>query len=267
MTEYTNRDSKKSSLLDRHGLSVLSFNQANKRVKPAEVLGVYSPRVCFGTFGAFVFLGNSMTDRAILFVDGNNWFHSLKGAGLSDLGRLDYTKISRKLVGPRQWVVTRYFIGALKHYHHHHGDQRRFLSQLKAQDERISIHYGRIEDKPVRNALAAEVRDLLHRHTVPIDLRTDLEDAVQRHRHVTLLKEKATDVLLAVDLCRAAWEDELDAAYLLSADGDYTPAVSFDLNMGKKIYAASPADCAALRNTASAYIPLHPAWFGDCYLE
>ena len=51
-----------------------------------------------------------MSDRAVLFVDGNNWYHSLTAIGLADLGRLDYSKISTKLLGPRTWVATRYYI-------------------------------------------------------------------------------------------------------------------------------------------------------------
>lgn len=74
-------------------------------------------------------------------------------------------------------------------------------------------------------------------------------------------------MLLAVDFCKLAIEDKFDAAYLLlSADSDYTPAVRFaQEEAGKKVYAASPADCAALRNTAHAYIPLKAEWFQDCY--
>ena len=41
-----------------------------------------------------------MPDRAVVFIDGNNWYHSIKDAGIEDLGRLDYGKISRKLLGP-----------------------------------------------------------------------------------------------------------------------------------------------------------------------
>jgi uncharacterized LabA/DUF88 family protein len=208
-----------------------------------------------------------MADRAVFFIDGNKWFHSLKDSGVHDRGRLDYAKICRKLAGPRDWIATLYFIGALKHYHRDQPQQRRFLSQLQKQDERISVHYGRIEDNPVRNELAVEVRDLLRRHAVPHDLRVDLEQAITRHQHVSTLKEKATDVLLAVEMCRAAWEDELDAAYLMAADGDYTPAVTFVRNLGKKVFAASPAECAALRHSASSYLPLRTGWFADCYKD
>ena len=52
-----------------------------------------------------------MARRATLFIDGNNWYHGLKGLGTVDLGRLDYRKLSLKLVGPRRWIGTRYYIG------------------------------------------------------------------------------------------------------------------------------------------------------------
>ena len=67
--------------------------------------------------GAFVhytpgfFSVRAMARRATLFIDGNNWYHGLKGLGSVDLGRLDYRRLSLKLVGPRQWIGTRYYIG------------------------------------------------------------------------------------------------------------------------------------------------------------
>ena len=52
--------------------------------------------------------------RAILFVDGSNWYHSLRARGVARPVRLSYSKISHKLVGGRTWGGTRYYIGALK---------------------------------------------------------------------------------------------------------------------------------------------------------
>ena len=42
-----------------------------------------------------------MPDRAIPFIDGSNWYHALKSIGLANPGRLNYAKLSQKLVGPR----------------------------------------------------------------------------------------------------------------------------------------------------------------------
>jgi hypothetical protein len=52
-----------------------------------------------------------VTDRAVVFIDGNNWYHALCHEGVEDRARLDYRKISEKLLGPRAWVATRYYIG------------------------------------------------------------------------------------------------------------------------------------------------------------
>jgi len=55
-----------------------------------------------------------MPDRAVVFVDGNNWYHSLKNSGISSLGRLNYAKVTVKLLGPRQWIATRYYVGQVR---------------------------------------------------------------------------------------------------------------------------------------------------------
>ena len=52
-----------------------------------------------------------MAHRAILFIDGNNWYHGLKSLGITEQGRLDYGKISTKVVRHRDWISTRYYVG------------------------------------------------------------------------------------------------------------------------------------------------------------
>lgn len=82
---------------------------------------------------------------------------------------------------------------------------------------------------------------------------------------VSFLKEKAADVMLAVEMYKLAVEGEYDAAYLLSADGDFTPAVKAVRDLEKKVYCASPDSSYALKNSANAYIHLTKDWFRDCY--
>ena len=45
----------------------------------------------------------AMADRAIVFIDGNNWYHALCQVGIEHRAQLDYKRISEKLIGPRQW--------------------------------------------------------------------------------------------------------------------------------------------------------------------
>lgn len=85
-----------------------------------------------------------------------------------------------------------------------------------------------------------------------------------RHSRLKVTSEKAVDVKLAVDMVMMAQRDEYDAAYLLSADGDFTPAVEAVRAIGKSVYVASPAKGAQLAAVATSYIPLKAEYFEDC---
>ena len=210
-----------------------------------------------------------MPDRAVLFIDGNNWYHSLSEAGMADLGRLNYAKVSEKLVGPREWLATRYYIGRVqqKGSPRLYAEQRRFLAHLKATDSRISVHLGRLEQRRVKNEAALELRQYLSRLSVRIDVGVfhELMEIATRHAVADVMVEKAVDMMLAVDLVMTAQRDEFDSAYLPSADGDYTPAVAAASSLGKTVYACSPAPGAQLRRVAKAFIRPKAEWFSDCY--
>jgi hypothetical protein len=81
-------------------------------------------------------------ERAAVFVDGNNWYHALKRAGISGLGWLNYARVSRKIIGPREWIGTRYYIGQVKQEGNErlYADQRRYLSWLRSRDRKITVH-------------------------------------------------------------------------------------------------------------------------------
>lgn len=96
---------------------------------------------------------------------------------------------------------------------------------------------------------------------------TGLTDLVERNRKVVTLKEKAVDVQLAIDIYRSAIQNDYDAAYLLSADGDFTPPIVAVRSLGKKVYGCTvkPMYSSALRNCCNAYIQLEREWFRDLY--
>ena len=210
-----------------------------------------------------------MARRATLFIDGNNWYHGLKALGSVDLGRLDYRRLSLKLVGPRQWICTRYYIGRVPQS----GDvtlytsQRRFLAKLES-EPRISTHLGRLEPRPATNPTAHDLRSYLSNLRTKIDFRVfqDLMRLARRQQKATVLVEKAVDVMLAVDLVVMAERDDFDDAYLLSADGDFTPAVEHVRSRGKKVYAVSASSGARLAAAVNSFIRIRASsWFADCY--
>ena len=72
-------------------------------------------------------------EKAIIFIDGSNFYHGMKAKRLSSI-ELDYEKFSRKLVLTRQWIQTRYYVGQVKQ----EGDvtdyqkQQKFLHRLNS---------------------------------------------------------------------------------------------------------------------------------------
>lgn len=210
-----------------------------------------------------------MAHRAILFVDGNNWYHGLKDAGVENQADLDHRKIAQKLVGPREWTATRYYIGQVQQVGNVqlYADQRRFLAGLQAADRRISVHLGRLETRNVRNDCAVELHEYLSKIPIRIDAAVfkDLMALASRHRSAKVMVEKAIDVMLAVDLVTMAQADAYDTAYILSADGDYTHAATFVRALNKKVYAVAASSGAQLAAVVNSFIRVDKAWCLDCY--
>ena len=75
--------------------------------------------------------------------------------------------------------------------------------------------------------------------------------------------EKQVDVRIAVDLVGLAHHNEYDVAYLLSADGDFVPAVEEAKCFGKRVFAASAQPGRQLARAVDTFIPLPPEWFLD----
>ena len=211
-------------------------------------------------------------ERAVVFVDGNNWYHGLKDLGFTGLGWLNYAKVSAKLVQPpRQWTATRYYVGQVQQRGNLslYADQRRYMSWLMGRDPRITIHYGRLEERTATDKAAAELKRYLANLPVRIDpaVYRGLSEIAARHTNVSITVEKAVDVKLAVDMFRMAARDEYDVAYLLAADGDYTPAVEAVVAAGKTVFAAAPRYGAELARVVKSYMRLRGGWFPDCFGE
>lgn len=210
-------------------------------------------------------------DRAILFVDGNNWYYALKAKGIP-ANSLNYQKLATTLVGPtRQWVETRYYVGQIKQMNTPksetlYSEQRRFLQTLKEQG--VSCFLGRIEKRNLTNELVDDLRRYINTNTrfLSDKAQADLRRLANQHTDSVFYVEKAVDVMIAVDMVSMAINDRYDAAYLLSADGDYTPVVDFIQKINKKVYAVSTEVGRQLQGALEErrFIQLAPEWFEDC---
>ena len=90
--------------------------------------------------------------------------------------------------------------------------------------------------------------------------------AVLAEQDVSFYVEKQVDVRIAVDMVSMAYRDEYDVAYLLSADGDFAPAVREAQGCGKRIFVASPLKGHQLAAAADVFIDLPRVWFRELTL-
>jgi uncharacterized LabA/DUF88 family protein len=209
-------------------------------------------------------------ERAVVFVDGSNWYHGLKTIGVAE-GGIDYCRLCAKLLGSREWVALRWYVGRVDQASDpvKYGDQLHHMNAFLKQDARISLHWGRIEPRPVKSEAAEELERYLGglRSRLDSEVWGRLYDIARRHRETITYKEKAVDVRLAVDMVEMALKDEYDTAYLLSADGDFTPAVDLVRSRGKKVFAASASEGYALGQRCNSFILLKSEWFAACMKE
>ena len=209
-------------------------------------------------------------ERAMLFIDGNNWYHSVDSIGVKGPAELCYASMSKKLILNREWVGTHYYIGALNQQRDpaRYANQRMFLSRIEKDDSRVTVHLGRIEMRPQANPSIPSLRQFADNPTVEMSdkARKAMHQVLDYYAEIKVEKEKAVDVMLARDIIVGALDDRYDVAFLLSADGDYTPVVETVIQrVKKKVICASPSPCVALKSVATTYLRLDRAWFQDCY--
>ena len=205
--------------------------------------------------------------RAILFIDGNNWYHSLKRIGVSSPD-LDYQEVAKKLLlDGRKLAGIRYYIGKINDNIARIRRQEKHLKNLRLQEIHISL--GRIEKNtipPKNNPLIEKLSQILDREStrIPDDVHKELTQLCREQ--IPVYAEKQVDVRIAVDLVSMAQRDEYDVAYLLSADGDFVPSVEEARRLGKQVFAVSASSGWQLGNAVDTFIRIPSSdWFHGCY--
>lgn len=148
--------------------------------------------------------------RAIVFIDGNNFYFRLKDLtsgieGKYSLLDFDYQEFCRNLMSSEnQLLGIRYYIGAIKRQRRNEKSEKMYADQqkliAKLQQKQIVITLGHLIQHPDKS-----------------------------------FHEKGVDVRLAVEMIRFAREDKYDTAYLFSSDTDLVPAVEEVQSFGKKV--------------------------------
>ena len=145
-------------------------------------------------------------DRVTIFIDGSNFYHALKDAGLPV--NVDFGKLGSRLTGDdRRHVHTYYYNAPLIR-------PRRDDPDFGEKDKRCR------SQQRFFNALR-----FIPNLTFKRGWLRHLPDGGQI--------EKGVDVMLATDLLYFAWNDFYDVAVLVSGDSDFAYALQAVKNMGK----------------------------------
>jgi uncharacterized LabA/DUF88 family protein len=143
-------------------------------------------------------------ERAIVFIDGNNLYHSLKEKGWktwTDIGLL-----ASRLVGNR----------TLEHIYYYNapppGD--------KPHTERTNAYFSRVKKTP----------NLTFRFSwLQATQKADEYGVYQSYQ------EKGCDTAITADVVFLAANDEYDVAIIVASDGDYAPAAKTVTSLGKSV--------------------------------
>lgn len=156
-------------------------------------------------FYATITIMSSKKEKVAVYIDGNNFYGYLKDKEInfSRGTKFDYSKFVDSLTGERKCISKRYYVGIARNIDGSRKSKRivrgqqKFLESIK--NEGFDIKRGKVMyDK-------GKVR------------------------------EKGTDVKIAVDLVVGAVDEIYDTAVLISSDTDLIPAVRYLKYKGKKL--------------------------------
>ena len=140
--------------------------------------------------------------RVAIYFDGNNTYNKLKTLGLPEkTKRFDFSSFAAHLLGDRELISKRYYIGIVKNHDGSEKGEARVKGQQKFLD---GLRAGGFDVKPGR-IMYDESR----------------------------IREKGVDVKLAVDLVIGAADNLYDVAIIVSSDTDLIPAIKY-VKTGKK---------------------------------
>ena len=167
-------------------------------------------------------------ERVIAYVDGFNLYFGLKSKGWRRYYWLNVQMLAQNLLKPNQRLLfTKYFTARITGAPQKERRQSTYIEALETLSK-FRVFYGEYKTNP---------------RECP---RCGCENEVPN--------EKATDVNIAVEMLKDAYQDEFDVALLISADSDLVPPVKTvrELFPGKRVVVACPPDRYSADLTQSA---------------
>jgi len=140
--------------------------------------------------------------RAIVLVDGSNFYFKLRDLKLHQLLTFDFSSFASSLIGKSKLISATYYVGKVR------TDGTERTKKMLADQQRLFAY--------------------LKKHNFTYSLGYLLKSDGALH-------EKGVDVQIAVDMLVAAYENQCDRIYLVSSDTDLIPAIKKAQEKGKTV--------------------------------
>jgi hypothetical protein len=160
--------------------------------------------------------------RAIIYVDGFNFYNGLMEKGLSKFRWIDYFSLSKKIT-PSNYepILVRYFTSRIKGDIEKHNRQHKYIISLEAHlGDKIDCQYGRFQTFPSH---------CKHCKAKPVYCENCSEEYIKPN-------EKKTDVNIATSMIMDCIEKNTECILLMSGDSDYEAALTQLHRIFPKIY-------------------------------
>jgi uncharacterized protein (TIGR00288 family) len=189
-------------------------------------------------------------EKLIIFVDGSNYYHSLKKA--FNKTKINFQKLSNYLSINYNLVQIYFYSAPLlwQEMPKQYSKQQKYFEKIKLV-KRLKLILGRLERRnnkkfeKIKQKYLSLLSYLNTKNISEIKLFNELKEDLENYSKFGNKVEKGVDVNLAVDLVTLAFEKKYDVAIIISNDGDFVPAVEKAQAYGKKVYNVRFAKCNA----------------------
>lgn len=182
----------------------------------------------------------SNSKKAIVFIDGNNFYHNIRQMGMAP-GNVDFYKLSELACSHFGLVHTHsvYYNSipdisdGAENYHAH----MKFLGEV-GRLPKFEVKTRKLQKHSTKEILRQKL-DKLSELDVCSKCKPLFEDNCLKCVGAFKKREKGIDVMIAVDMVEDAIENRHDCFVLISGDADFIPALELIRRKGKKVFSAS----------------------------
>jgi len=144
-------------------------------------------------------------ERVIIFIDGSNFYHSVREVVNIYDNQIDFKKFINYLVNKREIIAVYYYNASLDRSYNKkiYWKQQQFFNELR--------------NIPKFNVILCRMRKS------------------KNEKGKITYSIKGDDIYLGTDMVAFAYEDKFDTAILVSGDGDFEPAIKKVQKLGKRV--------------------------------